>query len=171
MLIKKRYLYDLIWPLHLTYKHYSRSLHTLWSKTPCGWSTSQTGAKGEKMWSKEGFFIISAMTLSFNLEKWFKVTTHPLLKSIMYEANRAKWKVYTCMLWTNDFCKVWYDLDPWPKNFIQDITAHSLPRSTLWVRFEPDWVKGIEDILLTSDLGWTDGRTDWSPWGTRRAGP
>lgn len=35
-------------------------------------------------------------------------------------------------------------------------TAHPLSKSTLWVRFEPDWAEGIEEKLLTSDLGWTD---------------
>lgn len=35
-----------------------------------------------------------------------------------------------------------------------NVTAHALLKSTLWVKFEPDWNKGKEDKLQTSDLGW-----------------
>lgn len=45
-----------------------------------------------------GFSYKSAMTFIFDLENWFKITTHPLFKSpiyLKYEPNRANWKVYT----------------------------------------------------------------------------
>lgn len=104
---------------------------------------------------------------------------------------------------------IWYDLESWPRNFIQghwtsidqrhsvdevwarlvggkriydpdkdfshisvmmltfdletsfNVTAHALLKSTLWVKFEPDWNKGKEDKLQTSDLGRKDGCMDW----------
>jgi hypothetical protein len=46
---------------------------------------SLIGAKGEKMYSRQGFFKYnSAMTFTVYLENRFKVTTHPLLKSSAY---------------------------------------------------------------------------------------
>lgn len=41
-----------------------------------------------------------------------------------------------------------------------NVIAHPLPKSTLWVKFEPDWNNGKEDKLQTSGLGWKDGCTD-----------
>lgn len=40
------------------------------------------------------------------------------------------------------------------------VTAHSLPKDTLWVKYEPEWAKGREDMLgkVISD-GQTDGQT------------
>lgn len=40
------------------------------------------------------------------------------------------------------------------------VTAHSLPKDTLWVNYEPDLGKGKEGMLRTRNLGRTDGRTD-----------
>lgn len=40
------------------------------------------------------------------------------------------------------------------------VIAHPLPKSILWVKFEPDWNKGKEDKLQTTDLGWKDWCTD-----------
>lgn len=40
------------------------------------------------------------------------------------------------------------------------ITAHPLSKGTLQVKYEPDWAKERKDMHQTSDLGWTDGRTD-----------
>ena len=51
------------------------------------------------------------MTVTCDLENWFKVTTHPIfIRSVylMYEPNWARWKVF--MLWKNNFCAVLYDL-------------------------------------------------------------
>uniref|UniRef100_K1PFB2 Uncharacterized protein n=1 Tax=Magallana gigas TaxID=29159 RepID=K1PFB2_MAGGI len=31
---------------------------------------------------------------------------------------------------------------------------------TLWMRYEPEWAKGREAMLLSSHLGWTDGQID-----------
>lgn len=36
------------------------------------------------------------------------------------------------------------------------LTAYSLTKGTLWVKYEPDWAKGRKDMLRTRDLGWTD---------------
>lgn len=44
------------------------------------------------------------------------------------------------------------DLESWFK-----VTEHTLNKGTLWVKFEPDWAKGREDMPQTSDLGWKDG--------------
>lgn len=47
-----------------------------------------------------------------------------------------------------------------PKNLIK-VTAHPSPKGTLlWVKFGPDWVKGREDMLWTSDRRWKDRKTD-----------
>lgn len=40
------------------------------------------------------------------------------------------------------------------------ITADPLHKDTLCDKYEPDWVKGREDMLRTRDLGRTEGRTD-----------
>lgn len=50
-----------------------------------------------------------------------------------------------------------FDLETWFK-----VTAHPLPRGTLWVKYpyEADWGKGRDDMLQTSDLGRKDGQTD-----------
>lgn len=43
------------------------------------------------------FYYNSATTFTFDLEKWFKVTIHPSLKSSVYEKyepNRARWKIF-----------------------------------------------------------------------------
>lgn len=38
-----------------------------------------------------------------------------------------------------------------PRNLIK-VTAHASPKGTLlWVKFGPDWVKGREDMLRTTD--------------------
>ena len=47
-----------------------------------------------------------------------------------------------------------FDLETWFK-----VTAHRLPKGTLWVKYEPDWAKEREDMPRTRDLGRTDGRT------------
>lgn len=46
------------------------------------------------------------------------------------------------------------DLESWFK-----VTEHTLNKGTLWVKFEPDWAKGGEDMPQTLD-GKTDERTD-----------
>lgn len=46
-------------------------------------------------------------------------------------------------------------LDTWFK-----VTAHSLHKGTLCVKYESDWAKGVDDILQTSNLGQTDERKD-----------
>lgn len=40
------------------------------------------------------------------------------------------------------------------------VTAHSLPKDTLWVNYGPDSGKGKEGMLRTRNLGRTDGQTD-----------
>lgn len=45
------------------------------------------------------------------------------------------------------------------------ISADSLRKDILWVKYEPDWVKAREDMLRTRDIdglkvGKTDGRVD-----------
>uniref|UniRef100_A0A8W8NH30 Uncharacterized protein n=1 Tax=Magallana gigas TaxID=29159 RepID=A0A8W8NH30_MAGGI len=40
------------------------------------------------------------------------------------------------------------------------VTAHSLLKITLWVKYEPYWAKGREDMLRTGYPGWTDRQTD-----------
>ena len=37
-----------------------------------------------------------------------------------------------------------FDLEIWFK-----VTAHRLPKGTLWVKYEPDWAKEREDMLPT----------------------
>lgn len=54
------------------------------------------------------------------------------------------------------------DLETWFK-----ATADPLPKSSLWLNYEQDWVKGREDMFRTSILG----RTDSSLEGARSAGP
>lgn len=49
-----------------------------------------------------------------------------------------------------------------------NVTAHSLPKGTMWVKYEPDWGKGREDMLRTRDLGRTDGHTDYFKAPTER---
>lgn len=54
------------------------------------------------------------------------------------------------------------DLETWFKD-----TENPLPKGTLWVKYDPNLVKGVcEDMLRTSSLGRTngrkDGRKDWS---------
>lgn len=48
------------------------------------------------------------------------------------------------------------NLEPWFK-----VTAHTLPKGTLWVKYEPDWPKG-ENIYTTQVIldGWTDAEMD-----------
>lgn len=41
-----------------------------------------------------------------------------------------------------------FDLETWFK-----ITAHLLPKGTLWVMYEPDGAKGREDMLRTNRVG------------------
>lgn len=39
------------------------------------------------------------------------------------------------------------------------VTAHSLPRGTLWVKYKPDWTKERKNLLQKSDgqmVEWTD---------------
>lgn len=55
----------------------------------------QIGAKREKICSGKGFFIQynSVMTFIFDLENWFNVNSHCILKSyvyVKYEPNRAE---------------------------------------------------------------------------------
>ena len=40
------------------------------------------------------------------------------------------------------------------------VTAHPSTKGTLWMRYEPDWAKGREAMLQSSNLGWTDGQID-----------
>lgn len=41
------------------------------------------------------------------------------------------------------------------------VQGHPLPKVTLWVKYDPDWAKGREDILRQVNLdGQMDGRTD-----------
>lgn len=47
------------------------------------------------------------------------------------------------------------DLKTWFK-----VTAYPIPKGTLWVKYEPNWTKGREDVPRTGDLGLTDGETD-----------
>lgn len=42
------------------------------------------------------------------------------------------------------------------------VTAHPLPKGSLWVKYGPVWAKGKEDMLQTRDLGRTEKRTHWS---------
>lgn len=55
----------------------------------------QIGAMREKICSGKGFFIQynSVMTFTLDLENWFNVTSHPILKSyvyVKYEPNKAE---------------------------------------------------------------------------------
>lgn len=36
------------------------------------------------------------------------------------------------------------------------VTAHSLIKGTLWVKYDPDLAMEREDMLWASDLGWID---------------
>lgn len=54
------------------------------------------------------------------------------------------------------------DLETWFKT-----TADILPKGSLWLNYEQDWVKGGEDMFRTSN----PGRTDSSLEGARSAGP
>uniref|UniRef100_K1PUI0 Uncharacterized protein n=1 Tax=Magallana gigas TaxID=29159 RepID=K1PUI0_MAGGI len=47
------------------------------------------------------------------------------------------------------------DLEIWFK-----VTAHSLPKGTLLVKYESDRAKGRENMLWTSNLRWTEGHKD-----------
>lgn len=39
------------------------------------------------------------------------------------------------------------------------VTAHPIPKCSLWVRYKPDWAKGREDLLRTKQ-SWTDKWTE-----------
>lgn len=68
--------------------------------------------QGERIYDLDkDFSHNSAMSLSLDLETWYKVTAYPLLKD------------------------------------------------SLWMKFEPDWVKGRVDMLQTNGHEQTDGLT------------
>lgn len=46
-----------------------------------------------------------------------------------------------------------------PKTWFK-VTAQSLTKETLWVKFKPDQKKGREDILQRSDIRWTNGQME-----------
>lgn len=76
--------------------------------------------EGERIYDPERIFH-SAVTLTLDLETWFKVTAHPLFKG------------------------------------------------TQWVKYEPNWAKERENMLVISDLEWTDELTDrWMDGWTNR---
>lgn len=52
-----------------------------------------------------------------------------------------------------------YNLNLRPRKCLK-IPSYPLPKDTLCVKYESDWTKGREDILRTSDLGWTEGQKD-----------
>lgn len=56
------------------------------------------------------------------------------------------------MIWTRIFhdssTTLTFDLETLFK-----VTVHPLPKGTMWVKHDPDWAKGREDMLWTSDLG------------------
>lgn len=93
------------------------------------------------------FSFNSAITFTFDLETWYKVTANSLLKSsdyVKYKPNRVKWGIYIFskknFVWSNMILTA--DLQTSFK-----VTAHSLSIGNLWVKFEPDWTKGKEDML------------------------
>lgn len=99
----KKNLCDPIWLWHTNIiESYSRPLVCM----------SQIGARGGRSAPGKDFWYNSAITLTLDLEKWFK------------------------------------------------FTAHLLPKETLWVKYEPHWAKGREDMFRTRDLGQKKGQTD-----------
>lgn len=94
---KKKFLCDPIWPWYLTYKHSSRSLHVFLPKALCGWCMRQMEQRERGYALDKDFSYNYAMTITFDLEIWFKVTTHSLLKSTFFLWEvwaRAEWKIY-----------------------------------------------------------------------------
>lgn len=63
------------WPRNF----FSRSLRTLLTKGTLQVKCESEWTKGRKYWSNQEFFNNSAVTLTFNLETWFKAATHPLI--------------------------------------------------------------------------------------------
>lgn len=57
----------------------------------------------------------------------------------------------------------WPATDTWFK-----VIAHFLPYGTLYGKYKPDWAEGRENMLRTSDVGWTDGWMDRLPVITKR---
>lgn len=97
--------------------------------------------KIKPMWDNSRLLLKSALIFTFDFETWFKVTKHFLQNGFVYgkyEPDRAKRRVH--LLWKKKFfCVVWYDLDPWIKNFIQNHYKpfdQRHPFSKLWVIFD-----------------------------------
>lgn len=146
----------LLWPSYLTLKISSRSLHTLHLKALFMWSISQIGLSGK-------YIIIYALKKEFSRGPF---GCRHYVSKVWARLNKGERRyaldkdfVY------NSAMTLTVDLKTWFK-----VTAHPLPIGTLCMKYEPDLVKGREDMLQTSNIGWkdggkdgrTDGRTDWS---------
>lgn len=82
-------------------------------------------------------------------ERWFKVTAHPSPINTPHEKHEQEWaNEYT--VWTVIFKEICYNLDLWPRNFIQ---------GEVWVRLGKVNRKYALDIQVISD--W---QMDWSLW-------
>lgn len=85
-----------------------------------------------------------------NLENWFKVTIHSLLKRSIYrkyELNRAMWTVYK-----KDFCVNRHDPDSWPSNFVQGHCTpfnHRHSVSEVWARLDQGEIRYAPDTDFT----------------------
>lgn len=93
----------------------------------------------------------SGMTFILSIETWFKVTAHPLPTSTMSQIGISWEKIWS---WQGFFHRgLWFK-----------VISHPLNLHNLWVDYKPDWTKGREDLLQTSDSiqtnrqadGWTD---------------
>lgn len=82
------------------------------------------------------------MTLTLYLEILIKVTAHPLPTSPVYvkyhSKNRGKGRKYT--LWTK-ILKTWCDMTL--TLVLENLFKVKVQLGTLWVKYKPDWTKGI----------------------------
>lgn len=101
------------------------------------------------------------MTLTFDIEACFKVTATAFTQEpSVIEAAKAKGREY--IIWT----RILHVSLLWPYPLIKKVVSRSLYfnepywtslnlKALNWVKYEPDWIKGIENMLQTSEVRWT----------------
>lgn len=131
----------------------SISLHTFYLQVLFIWNMSQIGLSREY-----SIYALKRISLRGLIRPW------PLTYIYHLRSLHNLWK--NTLLVKRDYSytslTVTLHLETW-----FNVTAHSLPKGTLWVKYTPDWVKVWEDVKRTWDLVRTEGRKiGWTDWQT-----
>lgn len=98
--------------------------------------------KIKPMWDNSRLLLKSALIFTFDFDTWFKVTKHFIYKMALSMESMSQIGPrgeYICSEKRFFFGVVWYDLDPWLKNFIQNHYKpfdQRHPCSKVWVIFD-----------------------------------